>query len=172
MKGPGYRHDLDVRRTWRCPACQRQRRLPGDVTVVRCGCQPPGTWMELIGDRTVPPRPPVLVTLPEQSVESFQLTEEELARPVQGRIRRRSFSRIPQEQAPDVAGQTPPTDPSGPLPRRPRPERRPKPEKRPLSELEHFGEPRTSLASEPGPLPPVQPPPPNNEPDGFGTGLD
>jgi len=172
MKGPGYRHDLDVRRTWRCPECQRERKLPGDVTQVRCGCLPSGVWMELVGERTVPPRPPSVVSLPEQSVESFQLTEEELATPVQGRIRRRSFSRIAPEGAeanpPAAAGSDQKPERSA---RRPKPERGPKPQKRPLSELEHFGEPRTSIAETPVPEEPSVPPDiPNDE--GFGAGLD
>lgn len=168
MKGPGYRHDLDVRRVWRCPACQRERKLPGDVTVVRCGCQPAGVWMELVGERTVPPRPPAMVSLPEQSVESFHLTEEELARPVEGRIRRRSFSRLPQENGPEPGQQPPPGGPEGKPARRPRPERRPKPEKRPLSELDHFGEPRPRPGDEPPPPPSVETTPD----EGFGSGLE
>jgi hypothetical protein len=126
--------------------------------------------MELVGDRTVPPRPPAMVSLPEQSVESFQLTEEELARPVQGRIRRRPFGRMAPEGPP---GDQPPPD--GPPARKPRPERRPKPEKRPLSELDHFGEPRHTPSADVNVVPENRvaesaPPPPTDE--GFGSGLD
>jgi hypothetical protein len=172
MKGPGYRHDLDVRRTWRCPACQRERKVPGDVTSVRCGCQPAGVWMELVGERTVPPRPPAMVSLPEQSVESFQLTEEELARPVPGHIRRRQYSRFAPDNAPEGAPADQPAGAGAPEAkpnRRPRPERRPKLEKRPLSDLDHFGEPRPR----PGDVEAAPPPPaaPIGD-DGFGSGLD
>jgi hypothetical protein len=175
MKGPGYRHDLDVRRVWRCPACQRERKVPGDVTQVRCGCQSAGQWMELVGERTVPPRPPAMVSLPEQSVESFHLTEEELATPVQGRIRRRSFSRFAPEGGPDAGppgGNAGPPDQKPEPPRqRPRPEKRPKLEKRPLSELDHFGEPRLPKAETPPEESRAAPPSTPND-EGFGAGLD
>lgn len=78
MKGPGFRHDLDVRRVWLCPQCQRQRKLPGDLTTVTCVCGQP---MRLISEwcsRFNLPRP---VTPLEIPVASFGLTVEELARP-------------------------------------------------------------------------------------------
>jgi hypothetical protein len=129
--------------------------------------------MELVGERTVPPRPPAMVSLPEQSVESFHLTEEELATPVQGRIRRRSFSRLPAEPGPDAGASGPGGEPQGGRPARPpRPEKRAKPEKRPLSELDHFGEPRTPREEMPQHLPDVAPPPATPDDEGFGAGLD
>jgi hypothetical protein len=79
MRGPGYRLDLDVRRVWRCPRCGKERRLGGEVTAVTCIC---GQSMNLVEERrprghTVQP----LVSR-ELTVESFALTEEELARPI------------------------------------------------------------------------------------------
>jgi hypothetical protein len=57
MKGPGYKLTHDVRRTWRCPACGRERKLPGDVTSLVCECKPDGTFMVISVERTVAPRP-------------------------------------------------------------------------------------------------------------------
>lgn len=36
MRGPGYRLDYDIRRLWRCPRCNAERRVAGTVTTVRC----------------------------------------------------------------------------------------------------------------------------------------
>ncbi len=36
IKGPGIRLDLDVRRVWRCPSCQRVLKTAGHVTSRRC----------------------------------------------------------------------------------------------------------------------------------------
>lgn len=47
MKGPGLRIDLDVRRMWRCPRCQRVARTPGNVVSQSCGCAPERVWMVL-----------------------------------------------------------------------------------------------------------------------------
>jgi hypothetical protein len=57
MKGPGYKLGNDVRRTWRCPACNRERKLMGDVTTLTCYCTPEGTFMAIVSERTVAPRP-------------------------------------------------------------------------------------------------------------------
>lgn len=49
MKGPGFRLGLDVRRVWKCPACDRVRRTAGDVTGLRCHrskCN--HAWMRLV----------------------------------------------------------------------------------------------------------------------------
>ena len=51
MKGPGSRIDLDVRRVWQCPRCQRRARAEGGVTAKRCFCAPEGTWMHLVEER-------------------------------------------------------------------------------------------------------------------------
>lgn len=55
MKGPGLRTRLETDRIWRCPACGKTVRSPGDVGAVACGCQPDGQpWMKLEEPR---PRP-------------------------------------------------------------------------------------------------------------------
>ena len=36
IKGPGIRLDLDVRRVWRCPSCQRVLKTAGHITSRRC----------------------------------------------------------------------------------------------------------------------------------------
>jgi hypothetical protein len=56
MRGPGYKLSGDVRRTWRCPRCGRERKLDGDVTTLQCGCEE-GTWMQIVRERTMSPRP-------------------------------------------------------------------------------------------------------------------
>lgn len=124
MRGPGYRRDLDVRRTWKCPACGSELRVGGDVSTVRCDCQPAGVWMRIESERNAVPRPPRPASPPEIPVADFQLTEEELAKPLEGRIRRRMplpppapdrrgpASRTPNE-APNEGGQQP-ANPVGP----------------------------------------------------------
>lgn len=57
MKGPGYKLSHDVRRTWRCPACGYERKLVGTVTTLVCHCRPEGTFMSIVVERTVAPRP-------------------------------------------------------------------------------------------------------------------
>lgn len=57
MKGPGYKLTHDVRRTWRCPACGAERKVPGDVTTLICTCREGGSFMNLVTERTVAPRP-------------------------------------------------------------------------------------------------------------------
>jgi hypothetical protein len=57
MKGPGYKLSHDVRRTWKCPACGRERKLPGDTTSLVCNCRDEGTFMAIVVERTVAPRP-------------------------------------------------------------------------------------------------------------------
>lgn len=78
MKGPGFRHDLDVRRVWHCPQCHRQRKLPGELTTVACVCGQP---MRLAGEWRSRFNLPRAVTPLEIPVASFGLTEEELVRP-------------------------------------------------------------------------------------------
>lgn len=106
MKGPGYRRDLDVRRVWRCPACGAERRLSGEYTSVRCGCRPEGVWMQIVSERNAVPRPAASMSVPEIPVAHFQLTEEELAKPLEGRIRLRN-SRFPAENSPADAAPHP-----------------------------------------------------------------
>ena len=57
MKGPGYKLSHDVRRTWRCPACGTERKLAGDITSLKCNCRSDGTFMVIVVERTVAPRP-------------------------------------------------------------------------------------------------------------------
>lgn len=102
MRGPGFRRDLDVRRLWRCPGCGVERRLSGEHTSLRCHCRPEGVWMQIVGERNAVPRAVSVMSAPEISVADFQLTEEELAKPLEGRVRRRPFGRT----GPD--GPTPP----------------------------------------------------------------
>ncbi len=155
MRGPGVRLDLDVRRVWKCPACQRTRRLPGDMTAVRCQCvgEP---WMEIVGERVTRIREQKSAEARELTVESFQLTDEELATPLPGRVRRRGPS--PRADAPCPAANPPATgserpgagpsverEPQSNAPqsgppaagpqRRQRPPRPPRGSKKPLSEI-------------------------------------
>ena len=57
MKGPGHKQKLDVRRTWKCPACGTERKLQGDVTTLRCDCRDGGTFMAIVTEKIVAPRP-------------------------------------------------------------------------------------------------------------------
>ncbi len=47
IKGPGIRLDLDVRRVWRCPSCQRVLKTAGQIT--RRTCPVDGAWVQLDG---------------------------------------------------------------------------------------------------------------------------
>ena len=57
MKGPGHKQKLDVRRTWKCPACGKERTLQGDVTTLMCDCREGGTFMAIVTEKIVAPRP-------------------------------------------------------------------------------------------------------------------
>lgn len=63
MRGPGLRLPLEVRRTWRCPRCAAERKVPGDVVQVRCLCVPDGVTMKLVQEpvsavlRSLNPKP-------------------------------------------------------------------------------------------------------------------
>jgi hypothetical protein len=54
MRGPGMRLGLDVRRLWQCPQCGAQRKLPADVTSVRCSACSVAPFMQIVE----PPRRP------------------------------------------------------------------------------------------------------------------
>jgi len=56
MKGPGLRLSGDVRRVWRCPACGSERPSGGNVTSLRCGCEKPKRFMQLVEPRRNPRR--------------------------------------------------------------------------------------------------------------------
>ncbi len=45
MKGPGLRNDLEIRRTFRCPQCDRTVLKLGDVVSMTCSCAEPPVWM-------------------------------------------------------------------------------------------------------------------------------
>lgn len=63
MRGPGLRLPLEVRRTWRCPRCGTERKVPGDIVQVRCQCVPDGVTMKLVQEpvsavlRSLNPKP-------------------------------------------------------------------------------------------------------------------
>jgi len=54
MRGPGMRLGLDVRRLWQCPQCGVQRKLPADVTSIRCSACSAPPFMQIVE----PPRRP------------------------------------------------------------------------------------------------------------------
>ncbi|MEX0703166.1 MAG: hypothetical protein WD069_13815 [Planctomycetales bacterium] len=54
IKGPGYRLDLDARRTWQCPACGQRWKTPGDVVATDCTACGDRPAMKLVED--FPPR--------------------------------------------------------------------------------------------------------------------
>lgn len=55
VKGPGLRVRLETDRIWRCPACGKTVRSPGDVGAVACGCLPDGQpWMKMEEPRPHP----------------------------------------------------------------------------------------------------------------------
>ena len=105
MRGPGLRHDLEIRRTFLCPKCGRKVLRLGDVVSQACPCTDPPTWM---------------LIQPDPQKRSFQfekivvpLTEEDLV------IRERP-RRMP-EPLPEGA---PENDRRPQRPKRPKPERR------------------------------------------------
>jgi len=51
MKGPGLRLKCDVRRIWRCPDCGSEVAAGGNVTALRCQCENPHPFMQLIEPR-------------------------------------------------------------------------------------------------------------------------
>ena len=57
MKGPGYKTSLDIRRTWKCPACGVERKQLGDVTTMTCTCREGGVFMAIVTEKIVAPRP-------------------------------------------------------------------------------------------------------------------
>lgn len=57
MRGPGHKTALDVRRTWKCSACGRERRLMGDITTMICDCREGGVFMTITSEKIVAPRP-------------------------------------------------------------------------------------------------------------------
>jgi len=174
MRGPGFRRDLDVRRTWKCPACGSELRVGGDVSTVRCDCQPAGVWMRIQSERNAVPREPRPASPPEIPVADFQLTEEELATPLEGRVRRRMplppppqdqrrgpGQRSPQEPPRD-AHQEPPVVAEGPAETSSRPQRKKERPPRERGRSDPGNRPPDKAASIPPVAPasgPQQPPP-------------
>lgn len=172
MKGPGFRRDLDVRRVWRCSGCGRERRVTGQVTSLRCECQPEGRWMTIVHDRLAIPRPPIPMVTPEIPVADFHLTEEELAKPLEGRIRRRPNLRQGPEEGKgrqEGAAQPPEAQPSSPEAQAGGP--RPKPRK-PLRPRRDKPEQEQALAAQepPEPTPPLDDTTPAG--DDFASGIE
>lgn len=63
MRGPGLRLKNDVRRVWRCPCCQEERRISASIVAVSCACRQPNPQMQLVEPRRLvraepPPLPP------------------------------------------------------------------------------------------------------------------
>ncbi len=78
MKGPGYKTSLDVRRTWKCPACGSERKLFGDVTSMTCNCRERsggGVFMTIVSEKIVAPRP--FQPLNERDIRSSEFGIEE-----------------------------------------------------------------------------------------------
>lgn len=51
MKGPGLRLKGDVRRIWRCPVCGIELPAAGRVASLRCECEKPHPFMQLVEPR-------------------------------------------------------------------------------------------------------------------------
>ncbi len=85
MRGPGLRLDLDVRRTWRCPACGAERRTQGDVAQMRCGCSdaPLMRYVETARPRRPDPKPhdPYMDvdSIPNDSEDAYEPSESDPA---------------------------------------------------------------------------------------------
>lgn len=89
MRGPGLRLPLEVRRTWLCPQCGKERKVPGDQAQVRCGCTADGVLMKLVQEpvsvvlRSLDPRP-IPAPSPKRSTDLPRRDPEEavVAEPV------------------------------------------------------------------------------------------
>lgn len=134
MKGPGYKLGNDVRRTWRCPACGRERKLMGDVTSLQCHCKPEGTFMAIVGERTVAPRPYQVIHEHEVRSSEFGIEDMPVLQP------------HPSSLPPERTG-----------PRRPRPEGMgTEPSVRPPSEVAKIEPPaKPAPQAQPKPTPPA-----------------
>ena len=127
MKGPGHKQKLDVRRTWKCPACGTERKLQGDVTTLRCDCRDGGTFMAIVTEKIVAPRP--YQPLNEHDVRSSEFGIEDMpvlmphpsSLPPERPNARRSHAEPPvkiAESRPDIAASAVPASvpPPNPLP--------------------------------------------------------
>ena len=45
------------KRKIKCPACGKERKLPGDMTTLICDCRDGGTFMAIVTEKIVAPRP-------------------------------------------------------------------------------------------------------------------
>ena len=108
IKGPGIRLDLDVRRVWRCPTCQRVLKTAGHITSRRCPID--GAFMQLDDSAQRAARrfsfPPITIdedqAHPDQTV-STQPAHDDDDRP---RKQSRKQKRRQQRQKPDTAEDT------------------------------------------------------------------
>ena len=112
MKGPGHKLKLDVRRTWKCPTCGCERKQQGDITTERCDCRDGGTFMAIVTEKVVVPRP--YQPLNEHDVRSSEFGIEDMpvlmphpsSLPPERPNTRRSYSEPPAkstEQPPEAA---------------------------------------------------------------------
>jgi hypothetical protein len=108
IKGPGIRLDLDVRRVWRCPTCQRVLKTAGHITSRRCPID--GAFMQLDDSAQRAARrfsfPPITIdedqAHPDQTV-STQPAHDDDDRP---RKQSRKQKRRQQRRKPDTAEDT------------------------------------------------------------------
>ncbi len=121
MKGPGYKTSLDVRRTWKCPACGVERKLLGDVTTMTCNCREGGVFMAIVTERIVAPRP--FQPLNESDVRSAEFGIEDMpvllphpsTIPAPRTPARRSYGEPAQSEEPRPAVTAPATTPADDL---------------------------------------------------------
>ncbi len=155
--------------------------------------------MRIAGERNAVPRAVSVMSAPEIPVADFQLTEEELAKPLEGRVRRRPFPRTgpdapppndrrpenrppdhrndPAPDAPQVVEESAPPDGEGT--QEPRPNHKPRRERKrrnPESLGDQMPPPADAAAESPGSLPEPALEPAADQPadaeDGFAAGLE
>ncbi|MBI1345412.1 hypothetical protein GC163_03905 [bacterium] len=172
---------------WKCPACGAELRVSGEVTTVLCDCQSAGVWMHIASERNAVPRPQQPMCSRDIPVAEFQLTEEELAKPLEGRIRRRQAPPAPPpaQERRGPGQRTPPEASQGASPepvaggdavpatpaRQGRKERPPRERQRPTPRSAPPAEYTSGNSAVPEPTKP-EPPPTVAEDDGFGAGLE
>ena len=167
MKGPGLRNDLEIRRLWRCPQCQREILRLGDVVAESCSCTTPPCRMQLIPRPKPAPRQYDRIVIP--------LTEEDLV------IRIRPPRIVPPVEVPPEEATPEGAEGEQSRDRRSRPQRRERPPqltaKLDPEIIAQFSSPTREKASsadvpaEPVAPPPAPEPPPVTPEDDFGAGL-
>ena len=101
MKGPGIRLDLDVRRIWECPRCNKRRKTDGEVVSLVCKCTREGEQMRLIeGRRAVRSFADVIDRVQNVADPAATADSDTVAMPV------------PETTATDTVVQNPPPEPS------------------------------------------------------------